>query len=349
MPRERLSSKRRQILNGRNPLESRSGETMPRPLTDAIPFSAPRDGDLEALVATLGAALAPDAFELVLRCPASGRRFRRRLAGGRDSGLRPASAARDGGLPNGNVLTVPFGEDGGWRGRLYLVRRRFRPWTGAESMRFSLLAPLACQLLTRLAEAPAARCARERLLALAEATGAPAMIVDRGGTILYANGAAEELLSRQAEEGLAVLSTDRRTTPLVPHLLQLVARDAPATERMALADGRCLEARVVDCPGDGTPAAPPARIVLLEERAAPTIDDVRPHLFARGVSEREAEVVSGVLRGLRNSEIARELFISEYTVKDHLKHAFKKLSVDSRGGLLRALHAVPGRPSARVA
>lgn len=322
---------------------------MPRPLTDAVPFSAPRDGDLEALVATLGAALAPDAFELVLLCPATGRRFRRRLAGGRDSGLRPAPASRNGGLPNGNVLTVPFGEEEGWRGRLYLVRRRFRPWTGAESMRFSLLAPLACQLLTRLAEAPAARCARERLLALAEATEAPAMIVDRGGTVLYANGAAEELLSRDSDDGPAVLSGDRRTIPLASRLLQLAARENPTTERMALTDGRCLEARIVDCPGDGTSAAPPARIVLLKERAAPTIDDVRPHLHARGVSDREAEVVSGVLRGLRNSEIAGELFISEYTVKDHLKHAFRKLSVASRGELLRALHAVPGRPPARVA
>ncbi len=322
---------------------------MPRSLIDAVPFSAPRDADLEALVATLGAALAPDAFELVLLCPSSGRRFRRRLAGGRDSGLRLAPASRNGGLPNGNVLTVPFGEEGGWRGRLYLVRRRFRPWTGAESMRFSLLAPLACQLLTRLAEAPVARCAQERLLALAEATEAPAMILDRGGTILYANGAAEELLSREAEEGPTVLSGDRRAIPLVPHLLQLAGREAPATERIALTDGRCLEARIVDCPGDGTSVAPPARIVLLKERAAPTIDDVRPHLAARGVSDREAEVVSGVLRGLRNSEIAGELFISEYTVKDHLKHAFRKLSVASRGELLRGLHAVPGRPPARVA
>ena len=90
------------------------------------------------------------------------------------------------------------------------------------------------------------------------------------------------------------------------------------------------------------------RVVLLKERAAPSIDDVRPHLLARGVSGREAEVVSGVLQGRRNSEIAAELFISEYTVKDHLKHTFKKLSVASRGELLRALHAVPGPPRTRA-
>ena len=321
---------------------------MPGPLTDAVPFSAARDSDLEALVASLGTALSPDAFELALRCPATGRRFRRRIAGGRDSGLRPASAGREGVLPNGNVLTVPFGEDGGWRGRLYLVRRRLRPWTGAETMRFSLLAPLACQLLTRLAQAPVERCAQARFLALAEATEAAALVVDRSGSVLWANRTADALLSGRSEEGLAVLTGDRRTTPLVPYLLHLSSREAPGAARMALTDGRCLEARVVDVPGDGDTGCPHTRVVLLEERAAPTIEDLRPHLLARGVSEREAEVVSGVLRGLRNSEIAGELFISELTVKDHLKHAFRKLSVASRGELLRALHAVPGSAASRL-
>ena len=315
---------------------------MPGLLIDAIPFSAPRDADLEALVGTLDAALAPDAVELVLRCPESGRRFRRRVAGGRDSGLRPYSPGRGGETPVGEVLVISFGEPSEWEGRLFLLRRRLRPWTGAETTRFSLLAPLASQLLTRLSQAAAHRCARERLLALAEATEEPAILFDRAGTILFANDAADALMSQQTEQGLSVLSGDRRTTPLVSHLMQLAALGTSRPERIALTDGRCLEARTVDVPGDGTPARPPVRIVLLKERAAPTIDDVRPRLLARGVSDREAEVISGVLRGLRNSEIAAELFISEYTVKDHLKHAFRKLSVASRGGLLRALHAVPG-------
>ena len=64
------------------------------------------------------------------------------------------------------------------------------------------------------------------------------------------------------------------------------------------------------------------------------------------MSGREAEVVGAVLEGLRNAEIARRLFITEWTVKDHLKHVFSKLGVNSRGGLLRALDAGPGFPCA---
>ena len=320
---------------------------MPGFLIDAIPFSSPRDPDLDKLVATLDTALSPDAVELVFRCPESGRRYRRRVSAGRDSGLRPASGAHAAGSPNGKILTVPFGRHGECEGHLFLLRRRVRPWTGAETTRFSLLAPLVGQLLVRLAGATADRCAKERLLALAEATEEPAMVFDRSGTILFANEAADTLLSRQTEEGLCVLSGDRRATPLVSHLMQLATLGTSRSERIALTDGRCLEARVVEVPGDGTPAAPAVRVVLLKERAAPSIDDVRPHLLARGVSVREAEVVSGVLQGLRNSEIAAQLFISEYTVKDHLKHTFRKLSVASRGELLRTLHAVPESPRTR--
>lgn len=48
------------------------------------------------------------------------------------------------------------------------------------------------------------------------------------------------------------------------------------------------------------------------------------------LSAREVEILAAVARGLGNKEIARELFISEATVKTHLVHAFTKLDVDSR-------------------
>jgi DNA-binding CsgD family transcriptional regulator len=207
-------------------------------------------------------------------------------------------------------------------------------------MRFQLLTPLVAQLLESLARAEVDQRARRHVLAAAECADSPLLILDGAGSILFANEAADALLCQQTERGLTVVTGDRRTAPLLSHLLRLATGEAAERqERLALTNGRALDAHIVPVPdGDGGPAI---RVVSLRERAAPTAEDVGPLLTARGVSEREAEVVSGVLEGLRNAEIAARLYISEYTVKDHLKHVFQKLGVDSRGGLVKALYSLP--------
>ncbi len=48
------------------------------------------------------------------------------------------------------------------------------------------------------------------------------------------------------------------------------------------------------------------------------------------LTPREGEVVKLISRGLRNKEVARELGISEGTVKMHLHNLYEKLSVSSR-------------------
>jgi DNA-binding NarL/FixJ family response regulator len=62
--------------------------------------------------------------------------------------------------------------------------------------------------------------------------------------------------------------------------------------------------------------------------------------FAAGASEpdaqltkREQQIVDGVARGLRNKEIARQLNISEKTVKSHLNNIFLKLGLEGRFAL----------------
>ena len=53
-----------------------------------------------------------------------------------------------------------------------------------------------------------------------------------------------------------------------------------------------------------------------------------------GVSQREAEVVRQVVAGATNQEIARNLFISESTVKTHLVNIFKKVHARNRAELI---------------
>jgi DNA-binding NarL/FixJ family response regulator len=51
------------------------------------------------------------------------------------------------------------------------------------------------------------------------------------------------------------------------------------------------------------------------------------------LTKREQQIVDGVTRGLRNKEIARQLNISEKTVKSHLGNIFLKLGLEGRFAL----------------
>ena len=56
---------------------------------------------------------------------------------------------------------------------------------------------------------------------------------------------------------------------------------------------------------------------------------------AQLLTAREIEIVKHVAAGLRNIEIAKQLFITEGTVKIHLHNIYQKLNLDSRTKLTR--------------
>jgi len=60
------------------------------------------------------------------------------------------------------------------------------------------------------------------------------------------------------------------------------------------------------------------------------LQGVTPTAGATALSEREGVVLEAVARGLSNREIGRQLWISEQTVKFHLRNLYRKLGVSSR-------------------
>jgi DNA-binding NarL/FixJ family response regulator len=54
------------------------------------------------------------------------------------------------------------------------------------------------------------------------------------------------------------------------------------------------------------------------------------HLSGEALSEREIEVLRHIAGGNRNKDIANKLFISEETVKVHVKHIMEKLGASDR-------------------
>jgi DNA-binding CsgD family transcriptional regulator len=82
------------------------------------------------------------------------------------------------------------------------------------------------------------------------------------------------------------------------------------------------------------------------ERRAETVIIIEPtkpeellpfSMSAYGLSPREEELVKLVVRGLSTARISRTLFISEYTVQNHLRSVFEKVGVRSRGELVKRL------------
>lgn len=77
---------------------------------------------------------------------------------------------------------------------------------------------------------------------------------------------------------------------------------------------------------------PSALLSGLSERP-PHLDDPAPkdlkHVFP-SLTDRQIDVLSAMLRGLPNKVIARELGISDQTVKTHLSAVFRQLDVQTR-------------------
>lgn len=78
--------------------------------------------------------------------------------------------------------------------------------------------------------------------------------------------------------------------------------------------------------GEGV-VSPRATARLLRELVAPGLADDRA---PAGLTEREAEVVALMARGLSNEEIARRARITRATVKTHVSNVLAKLGLSSR-------------------
>ncbi|MFD7388980.1 response regulator [Streptomyces sp. NPDC059852] len=115
---------------------------------------------------------------------------------------------------------------------------------------------------------------------------------------------------------LTTYDTDTDTLPAIEagatgYLLKDAPRDELFTAVRAAAEGR-------------TVLSPAVASRLVCAVRAPRNDRDEP------LSAREREVLALVARGTSNREIARELFISEATVKTHLTHLYAKLGVNDR-------------------
>ncbi|HEY5187324.1 MAG TPA: response regulator transcription factor [Actinomycetes bacterium] len=102
------------------------------------------------------------------------------------------------------------------------------------------------------------------------------------------------------------------------YLLKEISIDEVATAIRAVAGGQSL-------------ISPSMASKLISEFAQLVKrDDDRQQVPAPRLTERELEVLRLVARGMNNRDIARQLFISENTVKNHIRNILEKLQLHSR-------------------
>ena len=137
--------------------------------------------------------------------------------------------------------------------------------------------------------------------------------------------------------GGAEITARLRALPEPPQVLVLTTYDTEADILRAL-DAGALGYLLKDAPAEqlfaGIRATARGETVLAPSVAARLVR--RAAAPGPVVTEREVEVLELLSRGLGNREMARELLVSEATVKSHLSHVYTKLGVDTRAGAVAA-------------
>jgi DNA-binding CsgD family transcriptional regulator len=114
--------------------------------------------------------------------------------------------------------------------------------------------------------------------------------------------------------------------------------DNPPVARVHLAGGRWLTLRAARMDADPTTPAASGRDVAVSIEPSTAGDRVTVFARACGLTPREAELLRHLAGGATTREVARQMFVSENTVQDHLKSIFDKSTARSRRTLLaRAL------------
>ena len=130
-------------------------------------------------------------------------------------------------------------------------------------------------------------------------------------------------------DGLTCLEQIRTKHPSVRVVFFSAVDDRPQIAR-ALAGGAC--AYLVKSIDPGDLAAVLRQAIAGSFFCAAGLDSPAPRPSENDavLSERETEILGGVARGLSNRAIAKELWLSDQTVKFHLHNIYRKLEVGNR-------------------
>ena len=136
-------------------------------------------------------------------------------------------------------------------------------------------------------------------------------------------------------DGVAAIRELRAVGRARPRILVLTTYDTDRDIHAAIdagADGYLLKATPRGELVDAVLRAAAGQSVLAPIAARSLVDRGR----SEPLTERELQVLAAIARGGTNRDVARELLVSEATVKTHLLHLYPKLGVRDRAAAVRA-------------
>ena len=203
-----------------------------------------------------------------------------------------------------------------------VFRHQGRPWGAFVMLRAPdapAFSPSEAALMSSVSTVLAEAVKRLLLRGYVDGGGVPRqsglVILDRAGGV--------ETVTPEAERWLDGLRDHDATVPLTVRAIASQAADKAGTS---------VRGRARDRSGEWVTLTAWA----LGDRVAVSLEPSAPHdlialaLEAYSLSDRERQVVERVLLGYSTAEIGAQLFLSPYTVQDHLKSVFDKTGARSR-------------------
>ncbi len=169
------------------------------------------------------------------------------------------------------------------------------------------------------------------------------LVLDRWGTVVQHNAAAERRLRELGDLGAGWREGEGLPAPIWTVLGALKRALGPETDRDLNSNPhlrvRARSGRWLTLQASRTEPGPsrPSESVVIIAPAAPK-EVLRLTAIGYGLSPREQEVVDLAVRGASTRQISQALYISEYTVKDHLSNIFEKVGVRGRRALVKQLY-----------
>ena len=170
------------------------------------------------------------------------------------------------------------------------------------------------------------------------------LIFDLNDRLLYSNQEAYVILAARSGKEAEALSIPDEILQLCRQIKEGNITPSDAIQEktshypvLSVGTGLPCSLRALLLGDHGAQGSPTHIMVLMEkvvERHEVDIDKARQEFQ---LSKREGEVVRFICQGLGNREIGEMMFISEYTVKDHIKNIMRKMKAISRNEIVAFL------------